>query len=387
MARTGRPGTGRPGPWRPGNAFTLLVDGGRYFPAMLEAIEAASETVLLEMYLVESGRVASHFIAALGRAAARGVDVRLLLDGFGCRQLGRRDRQRLKDAGVRLAIYNPLRYGQWRRNLFRDHRKLLVVDGRCAFVGGAGITDAFDPEAGGERYWHDAMLRVEGPVVADWLALFQANWRHWSSAPCPPPTAPAGAAGSARGRVVAGGTGRDPVLGSLTAHIRGADRRVRLATAYFVPPMRLRRALRLAARTGADVRLLLPGPHTDHPWVRHIGRRFYGRLLANGVRIFEYQPRFLHLKAVVCDDWLSIGSANLDRWNHRWSLEANQEVADRAAADALAETLEADMAEATEITLAAWQRRGWRQRLIEWWWGRLVVRLLERLSEGPPPPP
>ncbi|HEY9198019.1 MAG TPA: phospholipase D-like domain-containing protein, partial [Gammaproteobacteria bacterium] len=160
--------------WRHGNRFHLRVDGNSFFPAMLEAIAAAERQILLEMYLVQSGRTFQRFADALGAAAQRGVRVCLLLDAFGCLGLTAADRDRLRAQGVELALYNPLRFGgALRRNLFRDHRKLLVVDDDCAFVGGAGLTDDFDPASRGERHWHDVMVEIRGPLVADWQAVFQ----------------------------------------------------------------------------------------------------------------------------------------------------------------------------------------------------------------------
>jgi cardiolipin synthase len=138
-----------------------------------------------------------------------------------------------------------------------------------------------------------------------------------------------------------------------------------IATAYFVPPRKLRRALKHAAHRGIDVRLLVPGSRTDHPSIRYVGHRLYERLLRERVRILEYQPRFLHAKVVLVDDWVSLGSSNLDRWNLMWNLEANQEVADPGFAQSVAAMLEADFAEAEEIGGDAWSRRGWRARLLE----------------------
>jgi cardiolipin synthase len=160
----------------------------------------------------------------------------------------------------------------------------------------------------------------------------------------------------------------------LFRRVRNAEQRVWLATAYFVPSRKLLRALRRAVRQGADVRLLLPGPHTDHPAIRHAGRRFYTRLLRHGVRIFEYQPRFLHTKTLLCDRWVSLGSSNFDRWNLRWNLEANQEVDDQRFADAVAVMFETDFSECIEIDLRRWRRR-WFGRLREQLWGKVDMWL------------
>jgi phosphatidylserine/phosphatidylglycerophosphate/cardiolipin synthase-like enzyme len=136
-------------------------------------------------------------------------------------------------------------------------------------------------------------------------------------------------------------------------------------SAYFVPSRRFRKALRRAARRGVDVRLLVPGARTDHPWVRQAARRFYGKMLRNGVKIFEYQPRMLHAKMILCDDWVSIGSSNLDRWSFRWNLEANQEIADARVADAAAALFEGDFAASRVLSRRHWRQRAWLDRLRE----------------------
>ncbi len=371
-------------PLRSGNRCAMLVDGRSFFGAMLESIAAARRYIFLEMYLVESGRVADRFVTALIEARGRGVAVYLLLDAFGSYYLHRRDRARLAAAGVHLAFYNALRLTGGRRNLFRNHRKLLLIDGEIAYTGGAGIADAFDPESDPDRYWHEGMLAIRGPCVADWHALFVETWRRWAKLPMaeiPPPAAVPLAEGFP-GRVAVHGhnLAASEIMRSYLRHIAKARRRVWLATAYFIPPWKLRRALRRAARRGIDVRLLLPGPHSDHPEVRHIGSRYYERLLRDGVRIFEYQPRFIHAKALLCDNWLSIGSSNADRWNYRWNLEANQEIRSPALGETVAALFQENFSDSVEIRAADWRRRSWGRRLREWFWGALA-RFFLRLGD------
>jgi cardiolipin synthase A/B len=238
-----------------------------------------------------------------------------------------RDRQRLVGAGIQVTWFNPISPRRWYRLFFRNHRKLLLVDGEVAYTGGTGITDQFDP-AITEDFWHELMLEIRGPLVADWQVLFSAAWHRWDRAashlpPPPDPLSMARPEGSAGRVVVHGRPRRSEIMRSHLGQIRSSQQRVWMATAYFLPSWKLRRMLRRRARAGVDVRLLLPGPRTDHPSVRRVGQLHYERLLRSGVRIFEYQPRFLHAKVTVCDQWLSIGSSNLDRWNNRWNLEAN----------------------------------------------------------------
>ena len=376
-------------PRRTGNRFQLLVDGDEFFPVMREAIAAARSSVLLELYLFESGRLADRFITLLGEAAQRGVQVNLLLDDFGSRLLSRHDRQRLLDSGAELAFYNPLAHNHWRRNLLRNHRKLLIIDGARAFTGGAGITDLFSAALHPTDYWHELMLEIRGPLVADWQTLFSNTWRDVAGQPLDlPPANPQPFPDGASGRVAANGRSfyQADIVRSLFKRVRRARQRIWLATAYFLPSWKLRRALKRRARAGVDVRLLLPGPHTDHPSVRRLSQRHYGSLLRSGVRIFEYQPRFLHAKVQLCDNWASIGSSNLDRWNLRWNLEANQELIDPVILQQLERLFTNDFAHSQEIDYRQWQKRPWHRRRIEQLWAG-VEALVRRLSEPRPPGP
>ena len=354
-------------PWRPGNSFTLLHDNGAFFEAMLAAVAGARRYVLLELYLVSSSGITTRFIEALAAACARGVRCCVLFDGFGSLGLRRAERRTLSAAGVELRFFNPLAFSRRLGNLMRNHRKLLVTDGRTAFVGGAGLTDDFAPGGRGGP-WREVMVRIEGPVVADWQRAFADTWGR-CGAPLglrDPAPAAVGSAG-AEGRVALSEARRRSALArDVLRRLDTATRRAWIMSAYFVPSRRFRKALRRAARRGVDVRLLLPGARTDHPWVRHASRRFYGKMLHNGVRIFEYQPHMLHAKVILCDDWVSVGSSNLDRWSLRWNLEANQEVADAAFADATAALFEADCAVSHPITRRYWRERARLDRLREW---------------------
>lgn len=373
----------RPRPWRPGNRFDLLIDGDRFFPRMLAAIERARRFVWVELYLVRSGDVSTRFIDALLRATARGVGVRVILDDFGALGLVRADRERLTAGGVELLFFNRLRLGRLLRNMFRDHRKLLIVDGNVAFVGGAGLTDDFDPQRSPETRWRETMVQIEGPVLADWQALFIDVWNHHARAPIVAPAlSNVSPRDGMRGRVGVGvGLLSHDITRALISRIKRAHRCVWISTAYFIPSRRLRTALRRAAHRGVDVRLLVPGEQTDHPAVRHAGRRFYPRLLWHGVRIFEYQPRFLHSKAVVCDDWVSVGSSNFDRWNLHWNLEANQEVLDPRFAETVTAMFEHDFACSVEYDYAAIAARSRWAQLKETLWG-MVDLWLERLGHA-----
>ena len=356
-------------PWRTGNSFELLDNGGEFFPAMLAAIDAARESVLLEMYLVHSGHIVTLVIDALLAAVRRGARVYVVFDAFGSLGLSQADRRRVVEGGVELRFFNPLALAKRLGNLLRDHRKLLVTDGRTAFVGGTGLTDEF-ASLGPRGPWREVMVRIEGPVVADWQRAFARTWRR-TGAPLrlpPPRCAPRAGAPSAgaAGRLSLSEARQRSVLANGVLHrLDSSVQRAWIMSAYFVPARRFRAALDRAARRGVDVCLLLPGARTDHPWVRQASRRFYAPMLRAGVRIYEYQPHMLHGKVILCDDWVSIGSSNLDRWSLRWNLEANQEVADSRFAATVAALFERDFLVSRRISRRYWRQRAWLDRLRE----------------------
>ncbi|MDH1681319.1 phosphatidylserine/phosphatidylglycerophosphate/cardiolipin synthase family protein [Pseudomonas chengduensis] len=378
---------GRIFPWRGGNRFELLLDGPAFFPRMLAAIEGASQQVEIELYLIEDGRCSERLVDALCRAAERGVVVRGLFDAYGAAGLGAALRERMAAAGVQLRWYNPVRWRRGIRNFHRDHRKLLLVDQRLAYVGGTGSTDEFWLPDEPRSPWHEVMVEMEGPLVGDWQQLFEQLWlarfswrpSHQPAAlslpECPP-------AGIGLGRVAyADAAQHRDILLSLLRALRGAKQRVWLATPYFLPTWKIRRALRRAAARGVEVRLLLAGRHTDHPPVRFAGQRYYPKLLRAGVRIFEYQPRFLHLKMVLVDDWVSVGSCNFDHWNLRFNLDANVEALDPDFTQAVTASFIEDFGVSREITLDDWRQRPWLRRAQQRLWGwldRLAVNLLDR---------
>lgn len=373
-------------PWRVDNHFEVLVDSTAFFPRMLAAIAAARQYLLLEMYLVESGTVADRFIEALLEAAGRGVRVYLLFDDFGSQKLNRHDRGKLAHRNIQTVFYNPLPsystlYNLYRifwqrihRGLHRNHRKLLLVDGRVAFAGGAGITDVVDAPRQPEMRWRETMLEIQGPVLGDWQQLFTESWNKYARQPLDlPGVTPARFDKGSAARVTVNQRHRTGIQRSLLKHMKSARQCIWFATAYFIPPWSIRRKLKHAARKGVDVRLLLPGPVTDHPGARHASHRYYGRLLISGVRIYEYMPRFFHAKTVLCDDWVTIGSCNYDRWNLQWNLEANQEINDREMAAGVAGMFLTDFANSVEITPGEWEQRGWRLRVLEWFWRRVEL--------------
>ncbi|PCF94825.1 phospholipase D-like domain-containing protein [Vreelandella nigrificans] len=373
--------------WREGNRVTLLPEASRFLPAMFDAVQHAQHYVLVELYLMESGRLADKVCEVLIDAAKRGVKVYLLLDGYGAMGLGREERSRLQRAGIQLRFFNPIGFHSLARNLSRDHRKIVVVDGDVAFTGGFGAVDDF------LSAWYEIAVRMEGPVVADWEKLFRRLWRsrltraekehstqrHDNKEMLVDQRFPKRYPDGVPGRVMsARGYRYQAIRHSLYGRVSQASERLWLCTPYFVPTFSLRRRLARAARRGIDVRLLLPGSEHDHPGVRYAGQRYYQGLLKAGVRIYEFQPTFIHAKFVLVDNWVSIGSCNFDHWNLHWNLEANQEIESSVVADDIRALFERNFAVSQEVDAAAWAARPWGQRAKEWVYGMLnaiVTRL------------
>lgn len=365
-----------PYPEREGNAFRLLAGADVFLPAMELAIHRAKRFVLFEQYLINSGHVAERFIDAFEACVQRGLAVYMLLDHFGARGLSRADRRRITDAGIELVFYNPAYLSHFFRGLPRNHCKALLIDGEVAYTGGAGICDDYEAH-GSTLPWQDVIVEMRGPVIADWQDQFTHVWRHWDGE-IDIPDAPALPVGKQCGRLVVSLRGLHKFIRlSLISRIRQSRNRAWLATAYWIPTRKTLWALRAAKRRGVDVRLLLPGAINDHPAVYHAGHRYYHYLLRNGIRIFEYQPAFMHAKHYLCDDWCSIGSCNMDRWGLRWNLEANLESADARLCAETEALFKKAFAASREITLSEWLERPLGSRLWEWLFG-YVDLVIER---------
>lgn len=364
--------------WRDGNQIDLMVDGEAFFPVMLEEMRKARHSVLLEFYLVASGTVATRFIEEMIAAVKRGVMVRMIIDGFGALKFNQNDRKRLQSEGVQIIVYNPLHATKLTRNFARDHRKLLIVDQQVAFVGGTGLSDVYWLSETKGSPWHELMSRVEGPAVTDLLNVYNALWERCSYQKLPSAPESVAPVGDTKVRVTTvQGMYQQDIKVNFLHRVNRAQTRVWLMTAYFLPSFSVRSALRRAARRGVDVRLIIAGPYTDQPWVFHASKRYYRALLKAGVRIYEYQPRFLHAKAAVVDDWSSVGSCNLDHWNLRWNLEANIEVEDSAFVVQVGQVLRDDMHHCREVTYDAWSKRPWHQKMHEYVWAWLAKLALK----------
>lgn len=351
----------------PGNRVELLQNGA-FFPVLLEAIGAARETVHLESYVWWKGDICAQVADALVAKAREGVEVRLLLDASGSSRMDKELWERMKDGGVKVAKYRPLRFSNLARINSRDHRKIVVVDGKVGFVFGHGIADQWTGEAEDREHWRDTGARLHGPIVGQLQGAFTENWVEET------------------GEVLVGSRffpkleAAGPSQAHLAYHFQhgsvsavdllyriaflSAQQELWIQNPYLAPDPEVLKLLVDAAQRGVDVRVMLPGEVTDAQIVRHAGHRYFGALLRGGVRVFEYQKTLIHQKVVLVDGlWSHLGSTNLDNRSFESNDEISLGVVDAEIAASLRQAFLADQRLCREITLPDWGREPWTHRL------------------------
>lgn len=361
-------------PWRYNNYFELLVDGTGYFSSMLEEIRNSKNIILFESYLFESGNIANSFIDEFILAKNRGVNVLLLLDEFGAKNLNDKDKNKLTESEIDLVFYNPVNIFRPGKSLKRNHRKLLVVDENTAFIGGAGITDQFSASTTDDA-WHDVMLKIKGDIVSDLRHSFYQIWEKDNFPVIIDATKKPEKEKNKSHVLISSGTERNEILRAIVNRIRASKERIWLTSPYFISSWKIRRALRYAAKKGVDVRLLFPGPHSDHKWISYGIQRYYRRLLKANIIIYEFQPRFNHAKIILCDNWYSLGSSNLDRWNQFLNLDANIEVYDTKSHQQIFDLFEKNFIKSEAVTFEKWKNRDLIQHIKEWLSGIIILVL------------
>ena len=350
------------------NKVEIFTNGAQFYPAMRDAIRAAGVSINLEAYIFQSGDAADMLIEAMIERAQAGVEVRVVLDSIGSSRLRNAAARRLGAHGCRVAFYQPMTWYRLHRLNNRTHRELLVIDGKVAFTGGAGIADWWYKPTRGPT-WRDTMARVEGPIVAALQGTFAENWlegcgeiltgpRHW------PVLEPAG---PAEAMLVKSSPSDRATVSRVVFQmlIDGAVTAIDISTPYFLPDRSLRRALVRAAQRGVQVRVIVPGAVTDQGLVRLASRRMYRELLTGGVRIFEYRPSMTHVKALMVDGvWALIGTTNVDNRSFEHNDEVNVAFREPTVTARLERDFEADLAASDEITLEGWARRPLFEKIV-----------------------
>jgi cardiolipin synthase len=290
------------------------------------------------------------------------VNVTVVVDAIGSFNLWGGPVRKLRDAGCRIEAYQRLRWYSLARFNNRTHRELLIVDGRIAFVGGAGIADWWAHPESGTRPWRDTMARLEGPIVAALQGVAAENWLECcgeilTGAEYFPDLEPVGHTTA----FVVRSSPADRATASRVAYqllMEGADQELRISTPYFLPDRALRRALVGIARRGVAVSVIVPGRATDQKWVRLASRRMWGELLEAGIRIYEYRETMTHMKALIVDGvWSVLGTTNIDNRSFEHNDEVNVALLDLEVAARLLEDYRRDIEDSDEITLERWRRR------------------------------
>lgn len=360
----------------PGHRVRLLFGGGEAYPAMLQAISSARVEILLETYIWASDENGRRFVDAICIKAQEGVRVRCIIDGAGSFGFDGNDLERMKRAGVLLSVFHPV--GPWRRRWgwqVRDHRKILVVDGRVAFAGGMNLGDDYAPVDWGGRGWNDVHAQVEGPAVRDLGTLFAVSWRYaapWTFepgevrlVPQPDPVPIHGSLTRVQALAVGHFFGRRLIQHHLQHAIAMARERIWIEAAYFIPNHAFRGALKRAARRGVDVRVIVPRD-TDIFGLVWASQSTWGSLLRAGVRLHQWLPGMLHAKTACIDGaWCTVGSYNLDSRSLRYNWEVSLEVLDSEVTAQLERKFLADLEQCEPVDPARWRRRGTLQRVRE----------------------
>ncbi len=373
-----------------GNKVTLLQDGAATYPAMLAAISNARDHINLESYIIDDDEIGQQFAGLLLAKQKVGVQVNVIYDSIGGINTPRAFFEHLSAAGIEVLEFNPVNpfagNTPWLPNN-RDHRKLLVVDGRTAFIGGINISSVYSSgsvihRVGNETRspiaWRDTDLQIEGPVVVEFQKLFLATWEKQRGKPLAgknffPTLRPEG-----KDIVRAiGSTPDDPysqIYLTLISAIGNAEKHIHLTHAYFVPDPQLLQSLIEAVGRGVDVKLILPG-HSDSNITFHAGRAHYTALLNAGIKIYERQGPLLHSKTAIIDGvWSCLGSSNFDWRSFLDNDEVNAVVLGRDFARQMQAMFDKDMQGSAAIDLATWQRRSpwlhvqeWAASLVQRW--------------------
>ena len=353
-----------------GNRVTVFTNGEAFYPAMLDAIRSATRSINIECYIFQPGRVADDFIEALAERARLGVNVTIVVDALGSFRLWGGVAGKLRKAGCRVKSYQRMEWYRLARLNNRTHRELFIVDGKIAFIGGAGIADwwRYDSRRRG-RAWRDTMARIEGPIVAALQGVAAENWLEccgeiMTGPDYFPSLEPAG---ETTGFVIKSSPS-DRATASRVAFqllLEGADHHVRIHTPYFLPDRALRQALVNLGRRGVAVSVIVPGRITDQRWVRLASRRMWGQLLEAGVRIYEYRKAMTHAKILIVDElWTVLGTTNIDNRSFEHNDEINVAMRDAELATRLLHDYEQDLRDSEEITLERWQRRPLWEKIV-----------------------
>ncbi|MDT5062543.1 MAG: cardiolipin synthase [Acidobacteriota bacterium] len=350
----------------------VLTNGEVFYEAELEAIRAARHSVHIEAYIFQKGEVSRKFVEALTERARAGVKVRMTIDAAGSFATWESYFKELRAAGGRVCWYHPFRWRTLARFNNRTHREIIVVDGLTAFIGGAGVADHWYTGKGKNPRWRDTMFRIEGDPVVSLQSAFTENWLESSGEILTgrdyfPPSeienemetlivdSSPGAGGSTRARIL------------FQTLLASAQKSIHITTPYFLPDKSVRKELvRAATERGVEVKIIVPGKHSDHMLTRSSSRRLFGELLKAGAEIYEYEKSMIHAKTLMIDGlWSVIGTTNFDNRSFGLNDEINLAARDEKLTARIAEDFAADLVESREVSYEEWRHRSIFERAHE----------------------
>jgi cardiolipin synthase A/B len=358
-----------------GNRIELLFNGDETFPVMLRDIKTAKSTITFAQYLYEDGSISYEFAQAFSDRCRAGVQAHILIDNQGSQKIPGEIPAMMRDAGCHVEFFRRVEAQQvflpWKllKYNYRNHRRVLVIDGRVGFTGGYGISEAWTGDGRTEDHWRETNARVEGPVVKYLQAAFTESWLEATGALL-------GGDGyfprlEPRGKVSAQMVKSSPIGGSFQNYmlfllsITSAKKSILITNSYFIPDDTMIEALLKAAARGVRVVILVPGK-IDHQITYRASRSNYGRMLLGGIQIFEYMPALMHAKTMVVDGvWATVGSTNFDNRSFALNEELNLTVYDSGIAQRLEEAFEQDLKYSRKITYEEWSSRGIGERIYE----------------------
>jgi len=354
-------------PLVPGNRAQILLNGDEIFPAMLAAIREAKTTITFANFVYEKGDIAREMAEALAERCRDGVGVNVLLDAVGSKRIRKKDRTLMEHAGCHVATYHSVNPLAIKRINHRNHRRVLVVDGRVGFTGGTGVGEKWTGNGRTKGHWRQTDVRVEGPIVSHLQAAFAENWRDATGLILGGDAYFPGI--EPRGNLTVQAIKSSPASGAAAAYtlfllaVESARSSILITNPYFVPDGALTNAVVRAVKRGVDMSIITAGNADTNldRLVRQASQAHFGRVLEAGAKIYEYGPALLHAKTIVVDgQWVSIGSANLDNRSFALNNELNLAFLDRGLAARMTEIFRDDLKLTRQVTYEEWQRHGWR---------------------------
>ncbi|HVF39899.1 MAG TPA: phospholipase D-like domain-containing protein [Gemmatimonadaceae bacterium] len=357
----------------PGNTIEILLNGEGTYPPLWKDLAAAQKTITVQLYYSQPGAVADTMAKYLSERAQAGVRVLLLLDAFGSQNLSGEWAENLEKTGVEVQWLRPVRWYTLHKAGHRSHVRVVVVDGRVGYTGGFGLADYWLGDGRHDHQWRETNIRFEGPTVAALQAAFASGWAETTGELLTGDVFFPPIAFEEDGTVNAGLMHSLPTIGSTPAErflaltIAGARKTLYISNAYFVPNADFCKLLINAAKRGVDVRVMTVSSKTDIKTTWYAGRGLYEKLLAEGVRIFEYQPAMMHAKTIVVDGlWVSVGSLNFDNRSIAFNNESQIVALDARMGQKMEQIFLEDIKYAEEIKLETFRQRSWKGKVLEW---------------------